>query len=217
MLKFHRFALCFFIAGTSLSTSCSAQATATASATSNLELFGGISKVYTGIQGQNTSFTAGGDFILRRFAGFVPSAEVRGTYALRKGNVAAEKNILGGITLTREFGSVRPYVNFLAGRGSIDFPNNYTVNSTIYEYVSGTVFSPGAGIDIAVTPHWSTKFDFQYQRWGVAVNSSGAAYSKVATVGVAYRFNLESLGRRHKKTRDYSDYHTASSQKNDKQ
>ncbi|MGO4213012.1 hypothetical protein AB4043_19595, partial [Terriglobus sp. YAF25] len=94
--------------------------------------------MYTGIQGQNTSFTAGGDFILRRFAGLVPSAEIRGTYAFRKGNVAAEKNILGGIRLTRQFSSVHPYVDFLAGRGSINFPNNYTYGSTTYEYVSGT-------------------------------------------------------------------------------
>ena len=217
MLTLYRLTLCLFLAGTALTTSSSAQATATASATSNLELFGGISKVYTGVQGQNTSFTAGGDFILRRFAGFVPSAEVRGTYAFKKGNVAGEKNILGGIKLTREFGSVRPYVNFLAGRGSIDFPNNYTFGSTTYEYVSGTVLSPGAGIDFSVNSHWSAKLDFQYQRWGVPVTASGTIYSKTATAGVAYRFNFESLGRHHKKTRDYSDYHTASSQKDDRQ
>ncbi|MGO4516649.1 hypothetical protein AB4Y89_12695 [Terriglobus sp. 2YAB30_2] len=181
------------------------------------ELFGGVSKVYTGIQGQNTSFTAGGDFILRRFAGLVPSAEIRGTYAFRKGNVAAEKNILGGIRLTRQFSSVHPYVDFLAGRGSINFPNNYTYGSTTYEYVSGTVLSPGAGIDFSVNSHWSAKLDFQYQRWSVPVTGSGSIYSRSATAGVAYRFNFESLGRRHKKTRDYSDYHTASSQKDDHQ
>lgn len=133
MLKLHCLALCLFLAGTTLTTSSSAQATATASATSNLELFGGVSKVYTGVQGQNTSFTAGGDFILRRFAGLVPAAEVRGTYAFRKSNVAAEKNILGGVKLSRELGPIHPYVNFLAGRGSIDFPNNYTYGSTTYE------------------------------------------------------------------------------------
>ncbi|WP_263418462.1 hypothetical protein [Terriglobus albidus] len=204
MLKLHRLALCLVLTGTVLTTSSSAQATATASATSNLELFGGVSKVYTGIQGQNTSFTAGGDFILRRFAGFVPSAEVRGTYAFRKGNIAAEKNILGGIKLTREFGSVHPYVDFLAGRGSINFPNK-TYGGSLYEYVSGTVLSPGGGIDFSLDSHWSAKLDFQYQRWGVPVTGSGSIYSRSVTAGVEYRFNFDSLGRRHKKTRDYKD------------
>ena len=33
--------------------------------------------------------------------------------------------------------------------------------------------------------------------------------TRAATVGVAYRFNFESLGHRHKKTRDYSGYHNS--------
>ncbi len=112
----------------------SAQATPTATQGLQLSAFGAGSGVYTGLLGgRNISFTAGVDLSFRPIRGFYPSLEVRGTYPIHRGQIASEKDALGGIRVEHPIGHLHPYLDFLAGRGEIEYQNGgYTVHTLTY-------------------------------------------------------------------------------------
>ena len=169
-----------------------AQAVPTATEKYQLSAFGGGSGVFTGLlNGHNLSITAGIDFAFLSLHGFHPAAEVRGTYPVHSGTIDGQKSVLGGLRVDRQFGFARPYVDFLVGRGEIDYQNGgFLIPPLTYLSTSTLVYSPGVGMDLDISHHWAFKADYQYQSWSTPVVSSGTIHPSVVTLGAVYRFDF---------------------------
>ena len=168
------------------------QAIPTATQGLKLSAFGAASGVFTGFfGGRNISVTAGVDLSLRPFHGFYPSLEVRGTYPIHNGQISSHKDALGGIRFDRSYNHIRPYLDFFAGRGEIDYQRGgYTKGSITYISSSSNVYSPGGGIDFGLSPHLSIKTDYQFQIWSSPLTSSGSLYSNVLSIGAVYHLDF---------------------------
>lgn len=174
------------------------QATSTASATVQFSVFGGMTGAYTGLgNSRNLAITAGADVTLRSYFGVHPSLEVRGTYPVKNGRVAGEKNILGGLTVSKNFGNLQPYGDILFGRGQINFspPLLAPTGNLYYIQSSSNVISPGAGVNYFLGNRLGVKGDFQFQRYQSPVTTSGSVYARAFTVGIVYRLNVGGIGR----------------------
>jgi hypothetical protein len=175
----------------------------TASRALQLSAFGAATGVYTGLEGgKNFLLTAGGDLELLPLHGVRPAIEVRGSYPVDGGNIASQRSLLAGLKL--EFLSdhrLRPYGDFLLGRGQMNYTANGGVNGFLYTDAAGdqlvytltttAVYSPGFGVDYQFTRHIALKLDGQYQRWGLTPTPSGIIYSKVGSVGLIYYFTFD--------------------------
>lgn len=185
--------LCFALVACSL---IHAQAIPTATRPFTFSAFGAATGTYTGLNGgKNVGITAGGDISFMPYHRFYPSAEVRGTYPVDDGSVDAQKNILFGLKVERYYNRFRPYVDFLYGRGEVDYDNGgypYTspASGTALLYLNSVsnVFSGGGGLDFTLTDHLALKIDAQFQHYAVPVTPSGTLYSKPISIGVVYRF-----------------------------
>lgn len=178
------------------------QALTTASQLFTLSAFGGATGTLTGLppayapngsQGKNLGITAGVNLSLPHLGRFVPSVEVRGTYPVDKGSIDAQESIFGGGKIERRFGRYRPYGDFFYGRGRIDYEHGGYPSpdgAFIYLYTNSAVYSPGGGVDIDLSHHFATKFDFQYQHFGTPAVTANHVYAKAATVAVIYRFDF---------------------------
>ena len=190
--------LAILIMGCILLAQAHGQAVPTASAGIHFSAFAGVTGNYTGISlGRNLSITAGGDATFRSFFGLYPSLEVRGTYPVDSGHVDGQKNVVGGLVLSRHLDRLQPYGDILFGRGEIRYTpplpdRGYTA---LYVQSVSNVISPGAGCDVLLTPHFGFKGDFQLQRYDSPVTTTGTAYSKAFTAGVVYQIGLGGLGR----------------------
>lgn len=161
--------------------------------------FVGITGTYTGLQGgRNLGITAGLDIGFRPVFGLLPSAEIRGTYPINNGSIVGEEHVEGGIRVGKRFGAIRPYVDFLYGRGELNYQNGgFAVPMQAFRYLQTTsnIASPGLGFEADLTPRFAVLFDGQAQIWNVPFDPSGATansghlLSKVGTIGVVYRFN----------------------------
>lgn len=174
------------------------QALPTAAEALQLSGFGGVSGSYTGLSGgRNLSITVGADLALPPVLGRIrPALEVRGTYPFERGSVDSQKNILGGLRVSYLLNQrIRPYGDFLFGRGQINYGNGYTFGGETFALTTTNVYSYGGGFVYDLTEHFSLKADGQIQHWGYAPTPSGSIYSKIGTVGVVYRFDFN---RRHK-------------------
>ncbi len=68
---------------------------------------------------------------------------------------------LGGLIFTwNRYRNFRPYVKYLAGIGSIDFPPFGT-----YSHDTFSVFSPGGGLEYHAWRHIWIRGDYEYQFW----------------------------------------------------
>jgi hypothetical protein len=157
-----------------------------------LSAFGGVSPVWTGLEGgKNISMTLGADLALPPVYHVRPTVEFRGTYPLDKGTIASQKSIMGGLRVDFLLGhKIHPYGDFFFGRGEMNYGSGYFFHN--YEYILTTtyVYSPGAGFDYDLGRHFGVKVDGQYQRWGTAPTDSGHIWSTVGTAGVVYRFDF---------------------------
>jgi hypothetical protein len=197
MKRFHQWASCAMLAAaTALAPAAYAQAGSTASQQLALSAFGAGTGTATGL-GKNLAITAGADLAFMTFLRYRPVVELRGTYPIDNGNVAGEKNVLAGLRVERQFGLLHPYVNFLIGRGEIDY-KGYRVGDYIYLKTTSTVYSPGFGVDYDLTDHWAVKGDFQLQRWNTPIRDSGVAYAKSVSIGAVYRFDFNPHHRRYR-------------------
>lgn len=173
-----------------------AQALPTATQTTHLSAFAGGTGVYTNFYGgRNLSITAGADLTISSFRGYHPSIEVRGTYPFHNGSVDSQKSALAGIRIDRQFNNLRPYVNFLIGRGEIDYQNGgYQPIGGNITYISSTtnVYSPGGGLDYDLTDHFSVKVDLQAQFWNAAGDTPAPSMRGIhpiaGTLAIVYRF-----------------------------
>lgn len=141
--------------------------------------------------GRNLALTAGGDLAFLSFRRFRPVLEIRGTYPFYEGHVDRQKSAMGGVKIERQFGKFHPYINFLVGRGVIDFENGGYLNSGyLYIRTVSTVYSPGVGLDYDISRHWSAKADFQYQHWDTPAVTSGVVNPRLISAGAIYRFDF---------------------------
>ncbi len=174
-----------------------AQATATATQQLALSAFGGGTGTYTGLLGgRNLGITAGADLAFMSFHRYRPILEVRGTFPVHKGQIDAQKNFLGGLKVERQFGRLHPYVDFLVGRGQVDYQRGgLQIGTVLFLSSTSTVFSPGVGLDYDLTPQLAIKGDFQYQHWDVpfaTLNGAPASATFVSTP--AGTFQATSIG-----------------------
>ncbi len=177
----------------------SAQSLPTASRGVVPSAFVGLTGAYTGLYGsRNLGITAGLDLGFRPFFGLLPSLELRGTYPINSGSVVGQEHVEGGLRLQKRYRSVRPYVDFLYGRGELNYQNGgLAVPMQAFRYLqtTGDVISPGIGFEADVSPKLAVLFDGQAQIWQVPFDPSGATsnaghiFSKAGTLGVVYRFN----------------------------
>jgi hypothetical protein len=170
------------------------QALPTASRTLQLSAFGGLSGDYIGLSGgKNLGITAGVDLGLIPYHGVRPTVEVRGTFPIDDGHIASQKSILFGprfdFLLNRR---LRPYGDFLFGRGEMDYNNGgYIIGNEIFLLTTTNVWAVGGGFDYDLTHSFSLKVDGQFEHWGQSPTPSGSVYSKVGTVALVYRFNFD--------------------------
>lgn len=176
-----------------------AQAGPTADRPTRLSVFAGINGTYVGMyNGRNAGATAGVDLEIFHFFGFQPAIELRGTYPVSDGSVVALKNGMGGIRLEKHYGRLHPYGDFLFGRGELNYQDGGLLSkdgSTIYLQSLSNVYSPGAGVDIDLTTHFSIKADAQFQHYNSPITTSGSEWATVATGAVVYRFGLRGYRR----------------------
>jgi hypothetical protein len=178
------------------------QAVPTATQAAQLSVFGGGSGVFTDVfGGHNLSLTAGVNLALRPFFGVTPSLEVRGMYPMNSGTIAGEKELLGGLKLSKSWGVLHPYGELLAGRGEVDFQHGgYNNGTLIYEATTSPVFSGGLGVEVDLTRHFGLKADYQYQFWTDYPPSPGMINPQVVTGMVVYKFDFNHYYRSSRQT-----------------
>jgi hypothetical protein len=170
-----------------------AQSRPTATQLFDLSAFAGATGTFTDIKGgKNFGITAGVDLTYLKLRMFRPAIEVRGTYPLHDGSIDSQKNFLIGPRVEHDFGRFHPYVNFLVGRGEIDYRagvlpigDQFFIISTV-----STIYSPGGGLDYRLTPHVDVKGDIQYQHWDSPASSSGTIHPVALTLGAVYHFDF---------------------------
>ncbi|HTD96792.1 MAG TPA: hypothetical protein VK627_07670 [Edaphobacter sp.] len=169
-----------------------AQANPTATRQLQLSAFAGGTGTFTDLfGGKNLGITAGADLTLLRYRLLRPSIEVRGTYPIHEGKIDSQKSILAGAKVEHSFGPFRPYVDFLVGRGEINYLlGGYylSTSNTLYIRSTSTVYSPGIGIDYDLTRRLAVKADLQVQRWNTPVLPSGTIHPRALTIAAVYRF-----------------------------
>lgn len=168
------------------------QALPTATQTLQVSAFGAVSGVYTGLSGgKNFGVVVGADIGLPAWRSVRPQLEFRGLYPADHGLIDSQKDILGGLRTDFLLNHrLRPYADFLAGRGEMRYGiNGYIYHNSIYIQTTANVFSPGGGFDYDLSQHLSLKVDAQFQRWDNTPTPSGGIWAKIGTVGIVYRFN----------------------------
>ena len=163
-------------------------------ATQQLELsaFAGGTGTFTGLEGgKNLDITAGADVTFLGFRLLRPSFEVRGSYPIDKGTINSQKSFLLGPKVEHRFGRLHPYVDFLIGRGEIDYgAGGFAVGNVLYISSTSTIYSPGGGVDYNVAHQIDLKADVQYQHWDTPVVASGVIHPVALTLGAVYRFDF---------------------------
>lgn len=171
---------------------CAQQALPTATQRLQLSAFGGFGAVFTGLaSGRNIDVLAGADLGLTPIRGVRPVLEVRGAYPIARGDVDAQKSILGGARA--EFlvtHRARPYADFLVGRGEVHYNGGYQFGNQIYLLSTTNVYSFGGGVDYDLTEHFAVRIDGQFQKWGYAPTISGNMYPKSVNALLVYRFGF---------------------------
>ena len=182
-----------------------AAAQAVPTATQGLELtaFGAGTGTWTRLEGgRNIGVTAGADLAFKSYYRLRPAIEVRGTYPFHAGTIDAQKDFLGGLRVEYPVGRLHPYVDFLVGRGQIDYQRGgFLVGNLLFIRSNTTVYSPGVGVDLDLSDHWSGKADFQYQSWDIPF-PPGTLHPGVLSLGAVYHFDFNHHYRAPRHTRD---------------
>jgi opacity protein-like surface antigen len=81
----------------------------------------------------------------------------------------------------RTYGSLKPYLKALYGRGVLNFQDN--IANLAYN-----MFVGGGGVDIAVKPYLNVRLDYEYQNWLSGPGIEHGLNPQVISAGVAYHF-----------------------------
>lgn len=141
-----------------------------------------------GISGVDRSAMLGMALTFQPWMKMDRNVEVRAVYPVSSGDGASEKSVMAGLSLSHTFKMLRPYGDFLYGRGRIEYPKSYEYNDYVYVNSATNIYSPGGGVDVHLLGRLSLKADFQYQHWHTAAVSGGHVWSEVGSVGLSYRF-----------------------------
>jgi hypothetical protein len=184
--------LAIVIAITSLVCIGHAQVSSTATQQLQFSAFAGGTGTFTNLDGgKNLDITAGADLTYFGLRFVRPSLEVRGSYPVDKGTISSQKSFLAGLKVEHAFGRYHPYVDFLLGRGEIDYgQGGYPVGDILYISSTSTIYSPGGGLDYNFTRQIDLKADLQYQHWDAPVVPSGVIHPVAVTLGAVYRFDF---------------------------
>ena len=184
--------LALFTAVSALTHAASAQAAPAGTQKLQLSAFAAATGTFTGLEGgKNLGITAGADLTFLNFRQFRPSFEARGTYPINKGHISSQKNFLLGPKVEYPLGKLHPYVDFLFGRGQIDYhAPGFVFGNTLYINSNTFIYSPGVGVDYNLTHNLAIKADAQFQHWNTPVTASGAIHSTALSLGVVYNFDL---------------------------
>jgi opacity protein-like surface antigen len=190
--------LALFTAVSALTHTASAQAAPAGSQKLQLSAFVAATGTFTGLQGgKNLGITAGADLTFLGFRRFRPSFEARGTYPIDKGHISSQKNFLLGPKVEYPLGRFHPYVDFLFGRGEIDYhAPGFIFGDSLYIKSNTFIYSPGVGVDYNLTHNFEIKGDVQFQHWDAPVTTSGVIHPTALTLGVVYNFDFN-RGHRH--------------------
>jgi hypothetical protein len=182
----------FSLVVASLTTGGHAQSATTASQQLQLSAFAAGTGTFTGYEGgKNLAITAGADLTYLPLRLLRPSIEIRGSYPINEGTISSQKDLLAGVRVEHSFGRLRPYADFLVGRGQIDYGmGGVPVGTLLYLSSTSTVYSPGGGLDYDLSHHFAFKADAQFQRWNSPVVPSGIIHPVSASFGVIYRFDF---------------------------
>ena len=82
----------------------------------------------------------------------------------------------------RRQGRIRPYIKYLMGIGSIDFPNG-----TFYSHDTRAIFAPAGGADVRIWNRFSVRGEYEYQFWH-AIFGPRDLTPQGFTFGVVYDF-----------------------------
>jgi hypothetical protein len=169
-----------------------AQSTPAATQQLQLSAFVGGTGTFTNLAGgKNLDITAGTDITVLTFRRFRPAAEIRGSYPIDEGTISSQKNFLLGPKVEYPLERFHPYVNFLIGRGGIDYlRGGYIFGNVRYLSSNTLVLSPGVGLDYNLTHQLAVKVDFQYQHWNSPAVASGSINPKATTFAAVYIFDF---------------------------
>lgn len=116
-------------------------------------------------------------------AGLQPGLELRASYAT--GSEVRLRSLTPGLRVAMRLGRWEPYADFLVGIGDVYFQHpvvaGYIQNNSI-------VYSPGGGLDYALTPRLAARVDFQEQFWQLDNNPGSAFHPAWFSAGVVYQF-----------------------------
>jgi opacity protein-like surface antigen len=184
--------LALFTAVSVLTHAASAQAAPAGTQKLQLSAFAAATGTFTGLEGgKNLGITVGADVTFLNFRQFSPSFEARGTYPINKGHISSQKNFLLGPKVEYPLGKFHPYVDFLFGRGQIDYhAPGFILGNTLYINTNTFIYSPGVGVDYNLTHNLALKADAQFQHWNTPVTASGSIHPVALTLGVVYNFDL---------------------------
>jgi opacity protein-like surface antigen len=190
--------LALFAAVSALTHAASAQTAPAGTQKLQLSAFAAATGTFTGLEGgKNLGITVGADLTFLNFRQFRPSFEARGTYPINKGHISSQKNFLLGPKVEYPLGKFHPYVDFLFGRGQIDYHDpGFIFGNTLYINSDTFIYSPGVGADYNLTHNLAIKADVQFQHWDTPVTASGSIHPTALTLGVVYSFDFN-RGHRH--------------------
>ncbi|MDQ2835358.1 MAG: hypothetical protein M3Y50_16775 [Acidobacteriota bacterium] len=147
--------------------------------------------------GKNLDVTAGADLDYLGFRHFTPGFEVRGSYPIDGGHISSQKSFLLGPRLVYPIGRLHPYVDFLVGRGQIEYLHGgFIVGYVDYLSSNTFVYSPGVGLNYNLTHNLALKADVQYQHWNLPFTPPGSIHPKAISLGGVYTFDFN-RGHRH--------------------
>jgi opacity protein-like surface antigen len=92
---------------------------------------------------------------------------------------------LGGVIYTyRHYHNFHPYIKYMGGVGSIDFPDP---QNTHYQHDTFGVFAPGGGAEYRVWRHVWVRGEYEYQFWHHTFGSTDLT-PQGFTIGATYDF-----------------------------
>ena len=162
------------------------QAVVTAEKTESLSAFVGLSRVAVSYNPDtDLGLTLGGLYTIHTRWRLDPSVELRGTLATGS-NVSLDSGVVG-FRLARPIARFRPYVNVLAGLGTITFHHpSLMYNGQFYRHDGSVVYQYGLGTEYLVTPHWAAQVEYQQQNWDLGPQPDVPFSPGIFTVGIVY-------------------------------
>jgi opacity protein-like surface antigen len=162
-----------------------AQAGPTAAKSGGISFFGLYTRGDTDRQDHiNNGFTFGADYTHYFHWVLTPSIELRTKFL--PGGTVGENTFGGGFRLEHRWGKFVPYAGFFMSYGRLTFTHpDLTGPGRPYAHDSSIVYSAGPGLDYDVTPQWTIRADYQFERWKIGIGNGFVP--QAFGVGVLYR------------------------------